>query len=314
MSKSNSFDFNQNRLSLISDAFVQAGILRPEESPKSNEGNFAARTLNRMLKAFQADGLHLFAQRNATVFMEKDKTQYKLGPSGDNATESFSSTAIRIAAASTNTAIEVDTTVGMTASDYIGIEIDDGTMHWTTIASVTDSDTVVLTAGVDGLVSVDNVVYWYTNKIQRPLNIIHSSYHFNGNDTRMYEIAKSEYLNISDKNTETHPTEYYFDKQLTNAELNVFGEPNNVTGYIKISAQFPFDDMDSATDTLAFPSEWIECIHLGLSYRLATAYRPKDPKTIILKSDSEQALERVKGFDEERSDINIQPSRQWLRE
>ena len=150
--------------------------------------------------------------------------------------------------------------------------------------------------------------------MQRPLNIIHAYYRFNSNDVRMYEMAKSEYLNLTNKNTETHPTSFYFDKQLTNTELNVFGEPNNVTGYIKLSAQFPFDDMDAAADNLAFPSEWLECIHLGLSYRLASAYRPKDPKTIILKSDSEQALDRVQGFDEERSDINIQPSAQWLRE
>lgn len=314
MAVSGSFDFNQNRLSLISDAFVQAGILRPEEAPKSSEGEFAARTLNRMLKAFQADGLHLFAQRNATVFMERDKTQYKLGPTGDHATETFVETAMRVAAVALATTLEVDSTTGMTAADYIGVEQTDGTVHWTTIASVTDADTLVLTTGLVSVSDIDKVIYTYTTKIQRPLNIIQASYRFDSNDIRMYEIAKSEYFNLTNKNTENHPTEFYFDKQLTNAELNVFGEPNNVTGYIKIAAQFPFDDMDAATDNLAFPSEWLECIHLGLAYRLASAYRPKDPKTIILKSDSEQALDRIKGFDEERSDITIQPSRQWLRE
>ena len=130
MAVSGSFDFTQNRSQIISNSFVEAGVLRPDETPDSDESVFAAVQLNMMLKAWQADGLHVFANRQATLFLERDKINYKLGATGDHATESFSTTAMRVAAVNTNTIMEVDTTTGMTAGDYIGVELDDGTMHW----------------------------------------------------------------------------------------------------------------------------------------------------------------------------------------
>ena len=314
MSVSGSFDFTQNRSEIISNSFVEAGVLRPDETPDSDESVFAAVQLNMMLKAWQADGLHVFANRQATLFLERDKINYKLGATGDHATESFSTTAMRVAAVDTDTTMEVDSTTGMTAGDYIGVEIDDGTMHWDTVATVTDGDTVELTTGVDGAVAVDNVVYWYTTKIQRPLNVTNAYYRFNSSDSRMYRISKSDYMRLSDKNTETQPSQFYFDKQLTNTELNLYGEPNSVLGQVVMSLQFPFDDMDAATDNLAFPAEWLEAIHLGLAYRLARSYRSKDPKTLILKQDSEQAKYAVMGFDEERADLDLHPDSRWLQD
>lgn len=320
MALSNSFDFTQNRDQLISDAFVEAGVLRPDETPESDENVYASNTLNRMLKAWQADGLHVFIHRDATLFLELDKTNYLIGPTGDNCTESFVETAIRVAASSGDTIMELDSTTGISASDNIGIEMDDGTMHWTTVSSVTDSDTLVVASGVDDDAAVDNVVYAYTNKAERPLRCVHAYYRTgkstaeNPTDTRMYQIARNDYLNLSNKQTESRPTEYWFDAQLDNAEMNLFGEPTDTTDRVRMMLQFPFDDMDSATDNFSFPPEWLEAIHLNLAYRLARSYRPKDKKTQVLKFDSEQAKRHVIGFDEERADIDIQPDRLWLRD
>ena len=57
---------------------------------------------------------------------------------------------MRAAAVVTATTMEVDDTTGMTAGDIIGVELDNGTWHWTTIDGVTDGDTVELTAGLAG--------------------------------------------------------------------------------------------------------------------------------------------------------------------
>jgi len=59
-------------------------------------------------------------------------------------------TEMRVAAVVTATTMEVDSTTGMTAGDIIGVELDNGTWHWTTIDGVTDGDTVELTAGLAG--------------------------------------------------------------------------------------------------------------------------------------------------------------------
>jgi len=318
MALSGSFDFTLNRDQIIKDAFVEAGVLRPDEEVRAEESTFGSNTLNRMLKAFQADGLQVFAHRDATLFLELNKINYQIGPSGDHCTESFTETAIKVAASDTDTTIDVDSTTGMTVADNIGFEMDDGTMHWDTIASITDGDTVVITNGIDDDAAIDNVVYYYTSKVARPLNVAHAFYRSetpaNPVDTRMYRLSRDEYLNLSTKNTETQPTEYWFDKQLTNAEINLFGEPNSATDTIRFSFQLPFDDMDAATDNLAFPQEWMEAIHLGLTYRLGRAYRANDKKLEMLRKDSVIAHHNVLGFDEERSDIELRPDRLWLQD
>jgi hypothetical protein len=70
-------------------------------------------------------------------------------------------TQFRIGAAATDTIMEVDATAGMTAGDIVGVTLDNGAIHWTTIASVTDGDTFVLTAGIPAgeSAAIDNDIY-----------------------------------------------------------------------------------------------------------------------------------------------------------
>ena len=136
----------------------------------SAEGQFGAVQLNRMIKWWQADGKRLWAVRKAYLFLEKDKNTYSLGATGDHWTESFVSTQIKTEASASATSIDVDSSAGMTASDNVLIELDDGTLHTTTISSVTDSDTIAIASGVASVAAVDNYVYTYTTKAQRPLH------------------------------------------------------------------------------------------------------------------------------------------------
>jgi hypothetical protein len=53
-------------------------------------------------------------------------------------------TRVRVTAAAGATTIEVESTVGMTAGYYIGIVLDNGEVHWSGIASITDADTLVI--------------------------------------------------------------------------------------------------------------------------------------------------------------------------
>jgi len=68
-------------------------------------------------------------------------------------------TAIKVAASSGATSIDVDSTTGMVATYQIGIELDNSEYHWTTISSVTDSDTVVISTGLPSPAAVDREVH-----------------------------------------------------------------------------------------------------------------------------------------------------------
>lgn len=66
---------------------------------------------------------------------------------------------MRIAGASADTILEVTTTTNILAGDVIGIILDDGTTHWTSITSITDADTLVITAGLPSAAGIGAVIY-----------------------------------------------------------------------------------------------------------------------------------------------------------
>jgi hypothetical protein len=57
-------------------------------------------------------------------------------------------TKIRIQASEGATTIEVDSTSRIFVDEDIGIVLDDDTVHWTTVYSITDADTLVITSGI----------------------------------------------------------------------------------------------------------------------------------------------------------------------
>lgn len=314
MATSSSYDFSRNRDQLIKDAFVEAGILDPNDSLGSDEGEFGAVQLNRMIKWWQADGKRLWAVRKSYLFLEKDTNTYSLGPSGDHWTESFISTQIKTAASSSATSIDIDSSTGMTAADNILIELDDGTLHTTTISSVTDSDTVAIASGVADAAAVDNYVYTYTTKAQRPLRINSAVLHDKSADvdTQLFTISREEYWNRPTKSTDSRPAEYYFDPQLTNSKVSIFGEPDTVQDYIIALCDFPIDDMDAAANDFSFPQEWIEPLTYNLAYRLAVAYRAPQEKIAFLRSLANETKYVADSWDAEKAPLQMRPDTGWL--
>lgn len=313
MATSGSYNFSQNRDQLIKDALITCGVENPFDTPESETNTVSANELNRMLKGWMADGLHLWSIRPAYLFLEKNKHEYSLG--SDHFTESFVETAVKVAGANTDTSLDVDSTTGVTAGDYCLVAMDDGTLHATTVASVTDSDTVALDDALDGAVAVDQAVYFYTTKAQRPIRIQQAVYHdYTGNyDTRMYQVSRDEFWNLSNKTTDSRPTQWYFDPQLTYSKVRIYGEPTSVEDYIKLICHFPFEDMDAAANDFGFPVEWQDAIHWNLAYRLGVIFRaPQDRIRECLRM-AVTTKNLAMSWDEERSDIQMRPDERWLQ-
>ena len=314
MARSGSYNFSRNRNELIKDSFVEAGILDPNETVDGDEAEFASTQLNRLIKFWQADGLRLWGIRECYLFLEKDKHNYLLGSSGDHWTESFVATQIKTAASSSATSIDLDSTTGISAADNILIKLDDGSLHETTVSSVTDSDTLAIASGLGDAAAVDNQVYAYTTKAQRPLRVKFVTYHEKSSsvETRLTEISREQFWSVSTKTTDSRPSQFFFDPQLDSAEFNIYGEPDNVANYLICLAHFPLDDMDAAANDFAFPQEWLEPLTYNLAYRLAVAYRAPQEKIGFLRSLAREAKYVADSWDEEKSPIQMRPDPNWI--
>jgi len=312
MALSASFDFSLNTNEFIKEALLEAGVTDENESPSNVMNEFARRRFNMMLKSWQGDGLQLWIHREAFIFLEKAKVTYSLP--GDNFTESYTETAVKTAASSAATTLDVDSTSGMTAADYIGVEVDDGTMHWTTVASVTDSDTVELTDALDDDAAVDNVVYFYTTQAPRPLRITDCTRKVNGGtETTMWPDARSDYWGLSDKSTSGTPSQYWFSPYRSASELRLYQPSDKATDILKVICHFPFDDLDSGTDDIVFPSYWYEAIFYGLAYRLAVKYKVLETRDMkILRDMAKSRKDAALDFDVEPENIELEPDERGL--
>lgn len=313
MATSGSYNFTVTRDDIIKEAYEKIGVIDPTETPNSDMVVSASRKLNLLAKSWMSKGLNLWRRTEATLFLEADKQSYSLGPAGDHCTAEINAvqasttgiTTMRVAGASTDTTLEVTSTTGMAASDNIGIIMDDGTLHWDTIASVTDSDTVVITTGLDAAAAVGNKVYHYTNKIQRPLrieSIVHRD--SSGVDTPVYGVSDDEYQSLSLKSSSGKTNQYYYDpKRDTAGELHVWVTNDSVKDTLFITFQRPIEDFDAAADNPDFPVEWFRALILGLAYEMSGNNGIPLQERALLKVDRDEALDDVMAWDEEPGSV-----------
>ena len=273
MAISSSYDVLYTRNEIITEALELIGVVEAGETPGTDDINSCARTLNMLVKFWQSRGIALWRDTQIYVFLQEDTASYTLGPTGTSpATASFTKTEIATAGSSTDLTIDVDSIDDISASDIIGIELDDGTLQWTTVNGAPSGTTVTITAALTDDISVDANVYAYTSGIQRPLFITEARLHQDsGSEIPIKMRARNDYMALSSKTTSGKASMWYYDPQTTDGVLYVWPVANSVKDYLVLTARMPIADFDSANDDPDFPQEWM----LPLSYNLAVLVAPK---------------------------------------
>jgi hypothetical protein len=302
MTTSSSYDFSLNARQIIAEALELIGELPAGENPKPEDEVTCLRTLNQMIKAWQAEEIYLWKYVEAALFLEYNGYSYDIGPSGDNITSSWVKTEIAVAADSGDLTITVDSDDGISDGDYIGIELDDGTLQWTTVNGVPAADVVTITAALTDDVAIDNHVYTYTTKLQRPLGITEARIrNASGYERPILIKSRDEYLRLPNKESTGSANQVYYDNKLTNGKLFVWPACGDVKEYIKFTAKIPIEDFDSATNDPDFPQEWL----MALSWNLATLIAPKFGKSLEDKFDLRAIAfkQNLVDFDREQTSI-----------
>ena len=306
MALSGSFDFTITRDELIQEAMERCGVLRLNKSATSDQLATFGRSLNLRVKALQASGLDLFTYRDAFLFLEDGEDAYSLGPTGDHATESYVKTTLSTDEIAASTSIDVVSITGISNGDNIGIELDDGTLHWDTVNGAPGGTTITLTTGLASAATTGNYVFAYTTKIQRPLKIadvfVRDVSDF---DSPIELVSISEYRSLSNKTSEGSVVQATYDPQLTNGRLLVWPLTDDVTDVIGFVYKKPVDDFDAATNNAAFPVDWYEYLVAELVPMVATKFSlPLSERAQLLQMAAEA---RLNLWDNEETSVRIQP-------
>ncbi len=312
MATSGSVDFALTRDQIIKYGLLNVGAIGDGDTPSTNQYTDGAIYLNMIMKAWHNDGMPLWALKEGYIFPIADTNSISLGPTGGHASLSYVHTQLASAAASTATSLTVDSITGISASDNIGIELDDGTIHWTTVNGAPSGTTVVITSGLASAASADSHVYTYTTKIQRPLKILDArrlDYENSSNESQIQVVVHGDFFDISSKTTEGEPNTLWYNPQLTNGIANIWPRFQNGNSIIKIWFHRPFEDFDATGDNPDCPQEFYMALVWQLSWALSVPWGvPLDERKMFLQ-EAEKLKQEALAFVMEEGSLHISPNR-----
>jgi len=311
MATSGSVNFTVTRNEIIEAALQQIGEIAVGQPMTAEHVTTGSRWLNLIVKQWQgtADfsaGLKVWTRKRIFVFLQTDKHEYAVGASGWHATTSYGTTTINAAEANGQTVISVASTSGMSAAQYIGIQLNDGSLHWTTIVSTGGGPVVTITAAITDAASSGNRVFFYTTKANRPITVLQGTLiDPDGAEAPLQQLSMAQYEVLPKKNADGTPSAFFYEAQLGNGVIYTDTDPTDVTDVMRLVCLSNSEDFDASTDTPDYPQEYNLALVMETAKYLAPVYGRKFDQD--MKDNRDVAVNSAKGLYAENSDVHFEP-------
>lgn len=308
MSTSNSSNYSVTRADIIKKALQIMGVLGEGESPNTNQTNDMSVMLNMLTKAWQADGLNLFAVQDLYLFPKKNQRKYTLSnTTTDHFTTTYGSATLAADAASGQAVVELSSDLNLVVSDYIGVATSGTDVFWTLVSSVSGT-TVTLADNLPETAEEGNAVFAYRGKANRPMKLLDCYVRAGNIDTPVQILARKDYNDLSLKGTDGRVNQIYFDPQRTQAFVSVWPETNDETDFLVLTVQRTLDDMDSSTDEPDYPQEWFLPLTYNLAWLSCDEYGVPQMDRNSIEKKAAYFYEMAYGFDREgETSIQFRP-------
>lgn len=319
MSTSGTSSYNLTTVEIIREALELLGVVAIGQSIEAEDYDTCLRTLNMMVKSWQNQDIFMTHEKEATLFLVPKQTKYQLGGSGaDRAADGFViETSVSEAALAAATTLNVTSTTDMTALDKIGVEMTDGTIHWTTIASITDTDTLELTDALTVDVDASAMVFVYTSQMGRPLKIISAHLRTSGGtdselviqqqDREIKDINGLRYRGISNKGQTGTSLFYFQDKQNNYMNFYVYPTGNTETERLKLVYQRVIEDFTNSTDNADLPQSWMTALAQNLAAQVAPKYGKEEKAAAAIAPMASTSLKAALESNKGQSKFKIVP-------
>ena len=123
-------------------------------------------------------------------------------------------------------------------------------------------------------------------------------------------MALDTYLNIPTKSTQSRPTQFFIDRQVTPV-IKIWPTPENSTDVLHYDALTRIDDADTFVDTLDVPFRFYPCLAAGLAYYIAIKKAPD--RVTMLKAMYDEEFFRAQSEDRDRASFSVSPNLQFYR-
>lgn len=131
-------------------------------------------------------------------------------------------------------------------------------------------------------------------------------------DTPMQELSRQEYFDLPNKTSSPSiPVSWYFDPQTTTGTLYVWPAPDTNAASdwsLRITTHRRIEDMDSASDALDMPQEWLDPVIWMLADDLETEYPVNDARLAQkIEGKAIEAKQVLDYWDTEGTSVYMQP-------
>lgn len=313
MATSGTATYSRNRDQLIGRALRICGAFESGETPDAESVNEASDALNSMVKHWQGTGIHIWTMQEAILFPQLGQTTYELAStSTDHATASFTQTTLSADAALGASTISVTSATGFATTYNVGVQLDGGEFHWTTVNGAPSGTTITLTAVLTDSASSGNLVVVYQTNLVRPLKIISARRHNfdSAIDTPIMEYDRVEYFELPNKSNESTVNGFFYDRRggaNVSGLLYLWPTPANVDEAVKMTVARPVEDFTSAGNDADLPQEWIRALEWGLADEIADEYDVPEPKRSRITKRAAMFLQEVNSWETELLTVEFVP-------
>jgi len=307
---------------VIQSAYEDLGEINPGATVAAPDLAMALNRLNQLTKQWQgkADhfpGLKVWTRQRLTLFPEVGKARYLVGPasSDDRATANTVVTLTTAARSASGTALSVALVTGVTNGDAVGIVLSDGTLGWTTLSSGAGTTSWTLAANSLGASGANAVVYTYTSKAQRFVELEAVKLRDWSIPTQPIDIDVDVYTDVGQYEAVTQklapgdPLTVLIEPMRLNTVVTCNFASVNMYKALRLTVIYPAEDYDSAVgaDDIAYPQEWYAALSWELAFRLSGS---SGRWTKFMQDNRVNALNMAVGLNPDNTSLHFEPGKE----
>jgi hypothetical protein len=295
MAVSGSTDFELDVAEYVEEAFERCGL----EVRTGYDLTSARRSLNLLFADWANRGLNRWTIEQATLPLASGIAIYPAGTLTMTVAASGSFSVGETITGGTSGATASITSIR--SSTAIDITVPEGTFSASeTITGGTSSATTTVFSAVS-LVPIQSTIDVLSA-------VIRTGTGSDQTDVAISRISRDAYINISNKNSTSRPTQFYVDRLIT-PEIKLWPTPNNNTYTLVYDKLTRIDDVDNPQNTVDVPFRFYPCLSAGLAYYISLKRAPQ--RTQLLKAVYEEEFERAAAEDRDRASLSLTPSRDY---
>ncbi len=140
-----------------------------------------------------------------------------------------------------------------------------------------------------------------------PLKVLQAFYTPSGGEnTPLNVYTRYDFKDLPSSSTGV-PVNLYYQPGYLYGSINLWPTPDNSTTTVTIEYQSPYEDMDSSTDNLDFPSYWVMALIYNLAWALSPEYGIPPTDRGLLASEAKFWKSEALSYGSEEGSLFFQP-------